>query len=109
MPGHASARNRTVATQFVEEMRHAAGMMGAGQRFADIKAVTAITLFHPIGRRLGFHVEPVEPPWRRRFFTRYMAFIKRLYAGSGSAMAREVQFIWMTRDEFITRMLGREP
>jgi hypothetical protein len=104
LPGHAGARWGSLISYSSDDMALIARRLRDGE-FPDVRAVTAITLFHRPATRLGFRADPIEPAWRRRFFTWYMGLIKRVYQGAGSAMAREARFIWMTREEFIVNRL----
>ena len=89
-----------------------ADLLAGDPRFADVRALTATTLFHQPARRLGFRAEEVRSRWRRGALSWYMKVIRRIYAWglgqapSGRLGAREVRFVWVTREEFMARFHG---
>jgi len=105
LPGEAAERLGGLTRHALPDMGRIARLLVEDPRLANVRGLTAITLFHRPAVRLGFHAEPLEPPWRRRFFTWYMRLIKRVYQGPAAAgSGREVRFVWITREEFIARM-----
>jgi len=105
LPGDATARMRGLRICWYRDMGYLAQLLQTDPRFQDIKALTAITLFHQAAVRVGFHCEPLASPWRRKFFSLYMRLIKRIYQGeAASDTAREAKFVWIGRTEFLQKM-----
>lgn len=91
------------------EVPRLAGELARDPRFAEVKALHALTLFHRGIRRYGFEVFPVRERPVERWFTWWQKLLLRRdhphgeKAVAGSGEAAVVRHVWVSREALVRR------